>query len=86
MTRTFRRPYRKSRAIDRSCRCHGGCPWCMRNRMHATRVREQAAEFQVIDFDVQEFGKREFDELKKFFDNEQAAQIKAVQRKDNHGD
>lgn len=39
MTRTRRRPYRKSRAFDASCRCHGGCPWCYENRMHATRKR-----------------------------------------------
>lgn len=39
MTRTRRRPYRKSRAFDASCRCHGGCPWCLENRMHSTRKR-----------------------------------------------
>lgn len=42
MTRTRRKPYRKSRAFDASCRCHGGCPWCQQNRMHATHKRLQA--------------------------------------------
>ena len=23
-----RKPYRGSKAIDGSCRNHGGCPWC----------------------------------------------------------
>ena len=27
-----RNPYRKSKAFDYSCRNHGGCPWCERNR------------------------------------------------------
>jgi hypothetical protein len=26
-----------------SCGNHGGCPWCEGNRLHASRVREQAA-------------------------------------------
>jgi hypothetical protein len=39
MSRTQRRPYRKSRAFDSSCRCHGDCPWCLGNRMHKHRKR-----------------------------------------------
>lgn len=27
-----RKEYRGSKAIDKSCRNHGGCPWCERNR------------------------------------------------------
>jgi len=27
-----RKPYRGSKAIDPSCRNHGGCPWCEENR------------------------------------------------------
>ncbi len=27
-----RKPYRKSKAFDKSCRCHGGCSWCEGNR------------------------------------------------------
>ena len=29
-----RREWRRSKAIDPSCRCHGSCKWCLRNRMH----------------------------------------------------
>lgn len=29
-----RKPYRKAEAVDATCRPHGGCPWCKRNRMH----------------------------------------------------
>lgn len=35
--RTWRRRYRGSRAYDASCRCHGGCGWCLGNRMHKHR-------------------------------------------------
>jgi len=29
-----RKPYRGSKAIDASCRNHGGCPYCEANRKH----------------------------------------------------
>lgn len=29
-----RKQYRGSKAIDPSCRNHGSCPWCQRNRKH----------------------------------------------------
>lgn len=41
--------YRDSRDFDKSCRCHGGCGWCLSNRMHRTRKREEAAGKPVDD-------------------------------------
>jgi hypothetical protein len=35
----WRKPYRGSRAVDRSCRPGGGCPWCERARKHADERR-----------------------------------------------
>ena len=32
-----RKPYRKSKAIDRTCCNHGSCPWCKRNRLFKFR-------------------------------------------------
>lgn len=29
-----RKEYYDSRAIDKTCRSHGSCPWCMGNRFH----------------------------------------------------
>lgn len=29
-----RKPYRGSKAIDRTCRNHGSCDWCKENRLH----------------------------------------------------
>jgi hypothetical protein len=34
-----RKPYRKSKAIDRSCRNHGSCSWCRNNRLHKHKKR-----------------------------------------------
>jgi len=39
-----RRPYYGSQLFDYSCRPHGSCPWCLRNRMHKRRVGEQSAD------------------------------------------
>lgn len=33
-----RKPYRGAKAIDRSCRNHGGCVWCEGNRLHKYHV------------------------------------------------
>ena len=29
-----RKPYRKAKAVDATCRNHGSCPWCKENRLH----------------------------------------------------
>lgn len=35
-----RKEYRGSKAIDKSCRNHGGCPWCERNRKYKFRDKK----------------------------------------------
>ncbi len=35
-----RQQYRGSKAIDKSCRNHGSCDWCLGNRTHKNKVRE----------------------------------------------
>lgn len=32
-----RKQYRGSKAIDKTCRNHGSCQWCERNRTHKFR-------------------------------------------------
>lgn len=32
-----RKPYRKAKAIDPSCRNHGNCVWCQENRQHKNK-------------------------------------------------
>ena len=38
-----RKPYRKSKAIDRSCRNHGSCPHCAKGRKYK-RLRQEPVE------------------------------------------
>ena len=45
----WRRTYCGARAVDRTCRNHGSCPYCLGNRMHATRQRNDAAEELLVE-------------------------------------
>ena len=49
-----RKHYRRSQAFDRSCRPHGGCPWCENNRQFADRRRRFDADEQVRDFEKED--------------------------------
>jgi len=46
----WRKPYRKSKAFDPSCRNHGGCGYCEENRTHSSRKSEQETQEQLDDF------------------------------------
>lgn len=52
MSRTHRNPYTKSKRFDASCRGHGGCPWCYRNRMyrHLKRADDQEPRVRIRGF------------------------------------
>lgn len=39
----WRRPYRKSKRFDRTCRPGGSCGYCRDNREHNDKMRLQAA-------------------------------------------
>jgi hypothetical protein len=41
MSRTVKQAYRKSRRFDKSCRNHGGCPYCKNNRLHNYRKKDE---------------------------------------------
>jgi len=43
VSRTTKRPYRGSKAVDSSCRSSGSCPHCRANRAHKDKRREPAA-------------------------------------------
>ena len=38
------KPYYGSKAVDRSCRNHGNCPWCKENRLHKFRDKKPMME------------------------------------------
>lgn len=42
-----RKPYRGAKAIDATCRNHGGCKWCEENRTHGNKRREPQKEEEV---------------------------------------
>ncbi len=47
-----RKPYRKAKSIDSSCRNHGGCPWCEGNRKYQEKKQQQSAdEREEIDYE-----------------------------------
>ena len=45
-----RKPYRKSKAIDCTCRNHGSCPWCKENRLHKGRdkLKDNPKEWREV--------------------------------------
>lgn len=50
MTRSRKRnPYRGSRRIDATCRCHGSCDYCRNNRLYSDRRRRDAATEAIDD-------------------------------------
>ena len=44
-----RKPYRGSKAVDATCRNHGSCVWCERNRTYKNKRREPPQEVQDAD-------------------------------------
>ena len=42
-----RKPYYKSGRFDRSCRPHGGCPWCEGGRLHKQQVADEHTEIEI---------------------------------------
>lgn len=47
MGKEHRKPYRGSKAHDRTCRNHGGCPACLSNRTISHRKYQQSADDQL---------------------------------------
>ncbi len=45
----WRKPYWRQGVADRTCRPHGGCPWCYLGRMHKHKRREPAKEHADAD-------------------------------------
>lgn len=51
MARTYKKPYTKSKRFDTTCRCHGGCPWCLSNRMHKNNKKINKVINQLKELD-----------------------------------
>jgi hypothetical protein len=42
-----RKPFRKSKRFDRSCRNHGDCPYCMDGRLYFDRKARLYADMEI---------------------------------------
>ena len=45
-----RKPYYKSKVIDRTCRNHGSCPFCESSRTYKNTKRIQAAQDELAEY------------------------------------
>lgn len=58
-----RKEYHGSKSFDRSCRNHGGCPWCEENRKHKFIVCELKAKNKLKEYHLEEEEEKENDRL-----------------------
>lgn len=45
-----RKPYKGAKAVCKSCRNHGGCPWCEGNRINKEKSKDNLAKKDIRDF------------------------------------
>lgn len=43
-----RKPFRRSKAVDRGCRNHGSCDYCQSNRTHRNKRREPIVTLEEL--------------------------------------
>lgn len=48
--KSFRKAYRGAKAVDKSCRNHGSCPYCLKDRMHNNQRRAEAAKSRMKEW------------------------------------
>lgn len=46
-----RKEYRGGKAVDKTCRNHGGCPWCEGNRINKYKNLDKISKKELQDFD-----------------------------------
>ena len=49
-----RKPYTGSKAIDKTCRNHGGCQWCEENRKYQSLKELERCEQEMEEFESDE--------------------------------
>jgi hypothetical protein len=49
MSRTKKKPYTKSKRTDKQCRSHGGCPYCLGNKMYRDKRMIEEARQKLKD-------------------------------------
>lgn len=52
MSRSIKRPYpKRPQQVSKKCRCHGGCPVCLRNRMYKHLKKMERVKQQLKSLD-----------------------------------
>lgn len=46
----YRGPYYKSKRFDKSCRNHGKCPYCRKNRLEKEAAKRKSLDKQIEEF------------------------------------
>lgn len=47
-----RKPYYGSKDFDKTCRNHGGCPWCEENRLKKYIVKAMSMEEKLKEMEI----------------------------------
>ena len=45
-----RKPYRGAKSFDRSCRNHGGCPWCESGKTFFDKAKRVDADMKIKEY------------------------------------
>lgn len=54
-----RQKYRGANAVDKKCRNHGGCPWCLEDRTHKYKLAEEKSDDKIKEYELEKM-KEEF--------------------------
>lgn len=46
-----RKPYRLPKSVDKQCRNHGGCSYCLGNRTYQRKKEEQRMEARLNEYE-----------------------------------
>ena len=46
----FRKQYRRPKSVDTSCRNHGDCWHCYKNRLHSIKVRLDKCDYKLYEY------------------------------------
>ena len=49
-----RKPYCGAKAVSKQCRNHGGCEWCLSNRLKKDMVKEERMKAELKEYEVEE--------------------------------
>lgn len=55
-----RKPYYGSKDFDKTCRNHGGCPWCLENRMYKDMKKIEKMLDMMTEFEYNKNEEREW--------------------------